>query len=329
MYKVVSFFGERGLAFGYLNEKAAKYANSLGLQYEWIPQKPYNKESVISAMQHSDAAIIDIEPYDDSIFSKICGSIKIMVRFGVGYEAVDLAAASKRGIAIARTPGANTKGVAEMAITLILALNRRLNENQACVTSGNWAKNVSHETAGSVLGIIGFGAIGQMVARFIAGFGCEIIAYDPYPNTQRAGELNVRLTSIDEVFETADIITLHLPYTKETHDLVDAKMFTCMKETAVIINTSRGNIINEQALYEALVQKKIAGAALDVFVHEPLELSSPLIGLDNVVLTPHVSSQTYESLWRIYKMAIDTVSDFFAGKERSNILNPDYKNAIQ
>ncbi len=328
MYKIVSFFGERGLAFDYLNEEASKYANSLGLQYDWIPQNPYDKEDVIVAMQHSDAAIIDIQPYDESIFSKVYESIKIMVRFGVGYEAVDLVAASKKGIAIARTPGANTKGVAEMAITLMLAVKRRLNENQACVASGNWIKNVSHETAGSVLGIIGFGAIGQMVARFMAGFNCEIIAYDPYPNIKLAKELNVRLTDIDEVFERADIITLHVPYNKETHNLVNMNRLVQMKKTAIIVNTSRGNIINEQALYEALTQKEISGAALDVFAHEPLNPNSPLIGLGNVVLTPHVSSQTYESLWRIYKMAIDTISDFFAGKDPSNILNPEYKKAV-
>ena len=130
--------------------------------------------------------------------------------------------------------------------------------------------------------------------------------------------------TLKELFATSDVISLHLPYSQETHHLVNAQMLSLMKPSAVIVNTARGKIIDEQALYEALVDKKIGGAGLDVYEQEPLPLSSPLLKLDNIVLTPHVSSQTMESLWRIYQMAIDITADFFGGKGSAHILNPEY-----
>ena len=140
-------------------------------------------------------------------------------------------------------------------------------------------------------------------------------------------DLGVELVELDELFSTADAITLHVPYSKENHHLVGSRLLGMMKPTAVVVNTSRGNIIDEQALFEALSSKKIAGAGLDVFGQEPLPVESPLLGLDNIVLTPHVSSQTYESLWRIYKMAIDISHAFLSGEDIPHLLNPDYRKA--
>lgn len=325
MKKIVSFFGDRSEVFVELNERAGEYAKELGYEYIWAPQLPYDRDEVIRFLNEADAGIIDVEPYNDEVFSKLSSCVKILVRFGVGFDKVDLAAASQCGLAIARTTGANTLGVAEMAVTLMLAARRKLKINQTCVDSGVWAKNVANETIGSTVGIVGFGAIGQVVAELLKGFRCRIISYDPCPNKELMDSMGVELVGLEELFETADAITLHTPYSKQTHHLVDAKMLARMRETAVIVNTSRGNIIDEQALYEALSAGKIGGAALDVFATEPLPLSSPLIGLDNIILTPHVSSQTMESLWSIYKMAIDITADFFAGNDSPHILNPDYK----
>ena len=131
--------------------------------------------------------------------------------------------------------------------------------------------------------------------------------------------------SLDELFRESDCISIHVPYTEETHHMVNKERLEMMKPTAVIVNTARGNIIDEDALYEVLKAGRIAGAGIDVFAQEPLPTSSPLLTLDNAVLTPHVSSQTVESLWNIYKMAIDISADFFAGKDSRHILNPDYK----
>lgn len=328
MKNIVSFFGERSDIFRQLNNEAGDYANSLGFSYRWAPQTPFNRDEVVALLRESDAGIIDVEPYGEDIFKEISDRTKLLVRFGVGYENVNLAAATKYGIAIARTTGANTLGVAEMALSLILASRRKIRANQNCVISGKWKKNVANETIGSTVGIVGFGAIGQALADLLKGFDCTIIAYDPFPKVELMRKKGVELVSLETLFRSADVISVHVPYSKETHHLVNSRLLALMKPTSVIVNTSRGNIVDEDDLYDVLATNKIAGAGLDVFAKEPLPLNSPLLKLDNIVVTPHVSSQTVESLWRVYKMAIDIAADFFSGKDSPHILNPDYKTGV-
>lgn len=325
MKKIVSFFGDKSATFEELNKMAGEYAAKLGFDYQWAPQLPFDQQNVIEHLREVDAGIIDVQAYGEDIFKEIYHNTSLLVRFGVGYEKVDLEAASRYGIAVARTTGANTLGVAEMALTLILAARRKLKINQNCVNEGKWAKNVANETIQSTVGILGFGAIGMALTELLKGFNCRIISYDPFPKKELMQQKGVELVSLEELFESADVISLHLPYSKETHHLVNSQRLSLMKPTAIIVNTSRGNIIDEQALYEVLAARKIGGAALDVFGQEPLPLDSPLLKLDNIILTPHVSSQTVESLWRIYKMAIDIAAEFFSGKSSPHILNPDYK----
>lgn len=326
MKKIVSFFGDTSDIFVELNKQATDYAASLGMSYSWSLQTPFNREVVLKELQEADAGIIDVEPYNEEIFSQMGERCKLLVRFGVGFDKVDLQAAAKRHIAVARTTGANTPGVAEMAMTLILAAKRKLKLNQKCVDMGKWDKNVARATIGSTVGILGFGAIGSALCDLLRGFNCRVIAYDPYPKEEVLKAKGVELVSLEELFKTADAISVHVPYSESTHHLVGEKLLSLMKPTAVIVNTSRGNIIDETALYNALTAGIIGGAALDVFAIEPLPTTSPLIGLDNIILTPHVSSQTFESLWNIYKMAIDIAADHFAGKDSPHILNPNYKD---
>lgn len=325
MKKIVSFFGENSELFRELNQKAEEYAAALGLEYEWILQQPYCKEKVIEELQHADAGIIDVEPYGEDIFTLIKDRTRLLVRFGVGFDQVDLKSASQNGIAIARTTGANTTAVAEMALTLMLSCRRRIAQAQTRVRSGAWIKDVGNEIIGSTVGIVGFGAIGRRLARLLSGFDCRLIAYDPFPDENVFRQLEVEAVSLDTLFLESDCISIHVPYTPETHHLVNAKRLKMMKKTAVLVNTARGNIVDEDALYMALKMGEISGAGLDVFAREPLPETSELLTMDNVILTPHVSSQTVESLWNIYKMAIDISADFFAGKASEHILNQDYK----
>ena len=324
MKKIVSFFGDQSEIFCELNQRAKEYAASLDMEYRWIPQNPFSQEEVIRELPNADAGIIDIEPYGEPIFTQVKDSAKLLVRFGVGFDKVDLKAASRNGIAVARTTGANTTGVAEMALTLILACKRRINTYQARTKSGQWLKDIGHEIIGGTVGIIGYGSIGRRLARLLSGFDCRILAYDPFPKKEVMDADGVELVTLEELFRRADAISIHVPYTKETHHMVNRETLGMMKPTAVIVNTARGNIIDEDALYEALKDGQIAGAGVDVFAQEPLPADSPLLTLENAVLTPHVSSQTVESLWNIYKMAIDISADFFAGKGSPHILNPDY-----
>ena len=324
MKKIVSFFGDKTEVFCCLNRKAEEYAASLGIEYRWAPQLPFSEENVIRELQNADAGIIDIEPYGESVFSQVKDSTKLMVRFGVGFDKVDLKAASRNGIAIARTTGANTTAVAEMALTLMLTCRRRMNLYQARTRAGEWVKDIGNELIGSTVGIIGYGNIGRRLAKLLKGFDCRILAYDPFPNEEAAKADGVELVALEEILTQSDAISIHVPYTKETHHMINRETLTLMKPTAVIVYTARGNIIDEDALYQALKSGQIAGAGVDVFAAEPLSVESPLLTLENAVLTPHVSSQTMESLWNIYKMAIDISADFFAGKGSPHILNPDY-----
>jgi D-3-phosphoglycerate dehydrogenase len=259
MIKLVSFFGDKSEIFSGLNLKAEQYAAARGIDYSWSPQVPYIQRDVIECLRQADAGIIDVEPYAEEIFKEIYSRTRLLVRFGVGYDKVDLAAASRYGIAIARTTGANTLGVAEMALTLILAARRKLKVNQKCVESGNWAKNVANETVQSTVGIVGFGNIGQALAGLLKGFNCRLITYDPFVNAKALEAKGVEGVTLKELFATSDIISLHLPISQETHHLVNAQMLSIMKPSAVIVNTARGKIIDEHALYEALVNKKSVG----------------------------------------------------------------------
>ena len=323
MTKVVSFFGDQSETFEKLNRRAAEYAAAKGLDYEWVPLSRFSEDAVVSALNGADAGIIDVEPYGESIFSRLPDQVKLLVRFGVGYDKVDVEAATRHGIAIARTVGANTMGVAEMAITLLLATRRQLKRISGLVDEGDWQKVVVNETVGGTVGIMGFGSIGRALAKLLTGFDCEILAYDPFLTEADAVALGVRSVDLKTLFAESDAISVHVPYSEATHHIVSDDLLGLMKPSAVIVNTARGNLIDEDALYRVCRDGRIRGAALDVFAEEPLPLTSPLLGLDNVILTPHLSSQTEESLWRIYAMAIDIAADFFAGDVPRYVLNPE------
>lgn len=329
MKKIVSFFATPSETFNQLNQQAAQYAERLGFSYRWAPLPEFSPEKAIVELKDADMGIIDVEPYGEEIFREIQGRTSLLVRFGVGFDKVDLPAASRHGIAVARTTAANASGVAEMALTLILAARRGLRPNRIhCIETGVWERNVAHETAGNTVGIVGFGAIGRILARLTRGLGCRVLAYDPFPDEEYARQLGVELVGLDELFRQSDAISIHVPYCADTHHIVDAARLAQMKPTAVIVNTARGNLIDEDALYDALKAHKICGAGLDVFAQEPLPASSKLLELDNLILSPHFSSQTVESLWNTYKMAIDIADDFFHGRQSPHILNPDYKDFL-
>lgn len=321
MKKLVSFFGEESEIFRALNERAKTYAEQFGIQYRWIPQNPYDIKKVITELKEADAGIIDIEPYGENIFSQIGNRTKLLIRFGVGYDQVDLRAASRHGIAVARTTAANTTAVAEMALLLMIAARRRFPEYERCVEKGEWKKKVGHEVIGSAVGIVGFGRIGQYLARLLKGFGCRLMVYDPFLKESALHQYGAESVTLEEMFRTADVVSIHTPYCQETHNMIDERLLGMMKREAVLVNTARGNIVDEEALFYALKEKKLAAAAFDVFATEPLPKDSPLRSLPNMVITPHASSQTVESLWNIYKTAIEIASDFFAGRKTEHILN--------
>lgn len=326
MKKFVSFFGEHSEIFDTLNAQAEQYAGEKGFEYIWAPQTPFNQEEVISLLKEADFGLIDIEPYGEPIFKEINERCKLLIRFGVGYDKVDLEAATRYGICITRTTGANSMSVADMALSMILALKRQHAVNRKTVNSGKWVKNIGSETYGKTIGIMGFGAIGQKLTGLLKGFDCRILVYEPYPDMDAVKAAGVKLAELDELLKESDAVSIHVPYNNETHHLIDETKLGLMKEDAVIVCTARGNIIDEQSLYRILKEERIAGAGLDVYSTEPLPASSPLIELENIILTPHVASQTHEALWATYKKAIDIADDFVKGNQigKGDLLNPEY-----
>ena len=327
MKKLVSLYGAHSELYDIMNERAKNYAAERGLEYIWAPQTPFTPEGAIAALKDADAGIIDVDKYDKNIFEKIQENVKILIRYGVGFEAVNLPDASASGIAIARTTGANAQAVAEMAFAMIMAAKRQLIANRYVVNSGKWGpKNVGGGMKGKKLGLLGFGMISRLLAGLFKGWDVEILAYDPFLSAEACEAAGARKVELDELFKEADAISIHIPYTPEAHNLVNAEKLNLMKKDAVIVCTARGNIIDEDALYQALKNNRILGAGLDVYAQEPLPADSPLIGLDNVILTPHVAAQTEDALWSMYAKAIDIAADFLDGKDIGrDLLNPDYK----
>ena len=235
-------------------------------------------------------------------------NLKIIGRPGTGLDNVDLEAAKARGIKVLNTPEATVPNVAEMTIGLALALLRNISRADSSMKQGRWDKKLfrGNEIYARKWGIVGLGRIGIAVAQRLKGFECEVLAYDPFISREKAESLGIRLLSLEELVSGSDIISVHVPLTPDTKGLIGAKELASMKESAIIINISRGGIVDEAALYDELRSGGIKGAALDVFESEPPE-SSPLLGLDNVVLTPHLGAQTFEAQKRMARQLSEKI----------------------
>jgi D-3-phosphoglycerate dehydrogenase len=244
--------------------------------------------------------------------------LKVISKQGVGIENVDVAAATARGIAVYRTPGVNKEAVAEHALALALAVVRRVSEFDRMIRSGGTVERANFiglESWGKTVGIVGMGDIGTRSARKWHGaFDAKIIAYDPYVEAGRWPDIpHTRAKSLQEVLTQADILTLHLPFTDESNGMINVAALALMKPTAVVVNTSRGGIVDEKALYQAVSSGKLFGAGLDVFDIEPPTTENPLTKLPTVVLTPHAAGGTYETQVRSSMLVAEQLFEALAG----------------
>lgn len=264
------------------------------------------------------------ETYDDAVFDSL-PNLKCIVKSGVGLDAIDLDAATRHGVVVSNTPGANGDAVAEMAATMILSALRKTVYYHNCVIDGLWQSDAySHELSTRTIGLIGFGYIAQTLTKYLSGFGCRFLAYDICPNYERAEELGVEFVELDTIYAEADIISLHAPLTNQTRHLINRESLSKMKSTAILINTSRGGVIDEDALYEALKDKRIAAAALDVTGVEPLPADSPLRTLGNIQFTPHTATATYEAMKNLYTACAVQTIQYYKGEPINHTVNPDY-----
>jgi len=221
--------------------------------------------------------------------------LKVIARAGVGLDNVDIPAATDAGVMVVNAPTSNIVSAAELAISLLLASARFVSPAHAALKNGKWARSkfTGAEVFEKTLGVIGFGKIGQLVAHRMQAFGMNVIAYDPYLQPARAAQLGVQLVTLDELLKQSDFITIHLPKTKETLNLIGEEALKKVKPTVRIINAARGGVLDENALYNAIKEGRVAGAGLDVFATEPCT-DSPLFELDQVVATPHLGASTDE-----------------------------------
>jgi len=275
--------------------------------------KPYEESELINIIKDIDGIIVGLDKITSNVL-KNAKKLKVITKYGVGMDNIDIEEAEKLGIKITFTPGANKESVADLAFSLMLCLSRNVIKLDNIVRSNKWEKIVGYEVYGKTLGIVGTGSIGKSVAKRATGFDMKILAYDKYPDYDFADKIGMKYVDKKTLLEESDFITLHIPLSDETYHFIDEEEFNIMKNTAYIINTSRGGIINENALYNALKNKKIAGAALDAFEEEP-PLNSKLFELDNVILSPHCGASTKEATDRMGIMAVEGLISVLEGME--------------
>lgn len=250
------------------------------------------REEQKAMIENAYAIIAGTETYDADMLSA-CKNLKVVIRFGVGTDNLDLNTLRQMGVQVGLIT--NHNAVAEFALTLILAALKNLPRYDAVVREGKWTRFPMWELSGKTVGIVGFGRIGRRLAELLSGFGVELLAYDPYMDVAAAAERKVTPVTLDELLERSDVVSLHLPATAETHHLINAETIGNMKDGAYIINTARGALVDEAALYDALKSGKLAGAGQDVYESEPVSEGNPLFTLDNNVLAPHVSASSFET----------------------------------
>lgn len=296
----------------------------------WPEYAPPPKKVIIEKVKNVDALVPLLSDKIDAEVFNAAPKLKIVSQLAVGFDNIDVAEATKRGIYVTNTPEVLTDTTADFAWALLMAVARRVAEADRYVRSGQWkvawhpAMLSGRDVHGATIGVVGAGRIGYAVAKRAKGFDMKILFYDIDPaRTEIEKNLGGKKVDLDTLLRESDFVTLHPPLMKETHHLINAEKLKLMKKTAYLINNSRGPVVDEKALYEALKKGQIAGAGLDVFEQEPASLDNPLLKLDNVVVAPHISSASLETRSKMSEMVADNLVAFFQGKKPANLVNTD------
>jgi D-3-phosphoglycerate dehydrogenase len=289
--------------------------------------QPLKEAEMISIIGDVDAALVGNDAVTERVIAAAPRLI-VVSKHGVGVDNVDVPAATRAGVIVTNTPGANQVAVAEMAIALIMGLTRKLAYHDTLVKSGGWSRIIGTELAGKTVGLVGLGRIGKEVVLRLKGFQVKFLAYDIYQDNTFAAEHGVRFVTLEELLSGSDVVTLHAVLTADTQSFMGEKELALMKPSAYLVNTARGGLVDEQALYRALTENRLAGAGLDVFADEP-PTNSPLLQLgDKVLLAPHMGAQTTETVLRMGLMAAENIVQVLRGERPVGLVNPDaYSNA--
>lgn len=283
-----------------------------------------DEQPIVAGLRDSWGVVAGGEVYSRAVLQAL-PRLRVVARMGVGYDRVDVAAATELGVLVSITPGTIEPAVAEWTVAHILAVRRRLFLADRAVRDGKWTlpQVLSPSLVGATVGLIGLGRIGREVVKRLAGFGCTLIGSDPVADPVEWRVHGVEVVDLGMLLERSDVVSLHIPLSDKTRGLIGAKELARMRPSAILINTSRGGLIDEEALAAALREGRIAGAGLDAFAKEPLPAASPLFGLDNVVLTGHVAYATDVAARAAAQNAIDAVLKVALGEIPSGALNPE------
>lgn len=286
------------------------------------------EEQLLEWLPGIKAALAGSEPYTKRVLDAY-PQLRVIARVGVGYDAVDVEAATRHGCAVAITPGTNEGSVAEHAFCLMLGLARELVPQHLALKAGGWPRRATLPLRGRTLGIAGLGRIGKAVALRGAAFKMRLLAYDPVPDKAFAENLQITLVPFEQLLAESDYLTLHLPVTPETRYLINRRTLALMKPTAFLINTARGAIVNEADLLDALRNKRLAGAGLDVFEEEPPG-KHPLFDLDNVLMTPHGGGADVQSRDDMALSAAQAIASLSRGEwPAEKIVNPEVRQRFR
>ena len=295
----------------------------------WQDELPPPREVLLEKVKGIEGLLsLLTDKVDDELLDAAGPQLKVVSNYAVGYDNIDVEACTRRGIPVGNTPGVLTDTTADFAFTLLMAAARRVVEGHEYVRAGKWETwgpmlLLGYDVHGATLGIIGYGRIGRGVARRAQGFNMRVLYYDAYPCTDEEAKKWAEPAEFDEVLRQADFITLHTPLTKDTYHLISDREFKLMKKTAILINTSRGPVVDPKALYRALKDGEIAYAALDVTEPEPIPMDDPLLTLDNCLIVPHIASASHATRGKMAEMAAANLLAGLRGERLPTCVNPE------
>jgi glyoxylate reductase len=294
----------------------------------WEEELPPPREVLLEEVKEVEGILSLLTDTIDAELMDAVPSLKVISNYAIGYDNIDVEAATERGILVCHTPGVLTDTTADLAFALLVCVARRVVEAVRYVREGRWKTwgpmlCLGYDIYGSTLGLIGLGRIGTALAKRATGFDTRILYYDTYRQPNLEKELGLIYTDLETLLRESDFISLHTPLTPETYHIIGGEQFKMMKNTAILINTSRGQVVDQKALYEALVSGEIAGAGLDVTDPEPIDASDPLLTLDSCVVVPHIASASVATRTLMATMAAENLIAGLQGRMPRNPVNPE------
>ncbi len=304
-------------SFGKFHDRLIEEMEEKGCQV--VRLIPYSRERMMEEIVEADAWIVGLESADKELLARAT-KLKVVAKHGVGVDNIDVEAASALGIAVTNAPGTNNDAVADLAFGLMLSVARSIPEANNMVKNQKWGRFDGVSVWGKTLGVVGLGAIGKGVAKRASGFQMKVLGYDVSQPAPDENELNIERVTLEELLKKSDYISLHVPLNKHTQGLIGENEFEIMKSNAILINTARGGVIDEKALYEALTQNKIRGCGLDVFEQEP-PVYPELMSCSNLVVSPHIGAYTNEAVQLTSEMSVQNIYSLLNNEPLNNVVN--------